>query len=479
MFGDLDNFYDDEETLELLRRYKEMVATNNHDFFDLYEFENIINYYAEQYNFSDALKVISFAILQHPSSIALKLRHAQLLIETSKPARAIRILKCIAGSEKENPEFHLAIGIACNMTGKFSESQHAFRKAMKYCGDQKDEMAYNIAQSYMQYNLYAIAVKYLHLAHHYNNSNILVIYDLGMSYDRLGNQEKCVLWYNKYLDIDPFAEHVWNNLGIVYSKQGRMEMACQAFDYSISISPQFIPAYFHKAELLVAFNLINEAIEVYNDLLVEDSANTRAMCNLANCHIQTGNFNDAMSLFRASLEISCDCADAFYGTGIIYFRQKKYTLSIDALKKAINLEPEVSDYWVMLGEVYNRTRRLNKAIDAFSKASELNPDDFEAKFACAQVLFRKRRIHEAIYLLMRVYERQPDNARVNYRLAAYYAYQQNMFEAQKFLKRALYLNFNEHAEMFRHFPKTKTIPAFRLIIDNFGHKTDSLQRLRK
>jgi tetratricopeptide (TPR) repeat protein len=120
------------------------------------------------------------------------------------------------------------------------------------------------------------------------------------------------------------------------------------------------------------------------------------------------------------------------------------------------------------------------AIDAFSKASELNPEDFEAKFACAQVLFKKRRIHEAIYILMRIYEKQPDNSQVNYRLAAYYAYQQNLFEAQRFLKRALYLNFNEHAEMFRHFPKTKTLPAFRLIIENFGHKSDSsLLKLRK
>jgi tetratricopeptide (TPR) repeat protein len=479
MFGDLENFYDDEETLELLRRYKEMLENKQHDFFDLYEFENIISYFAEQYNFKDALKVIGIAINQHPLSTALKLKYAQLLIETSKPAGALRILKCISVVEQSNPEMHLAMGIAFNMTGKFPEAQQSFNKSLKFSVELKDEVAYNIAQSYMQYNMYAIAIKYLLLANHYNKTNILVLYDLGMSYEKLGNPEKSILWYNKYLEIDPFAEHVWNNLGIIYSKQGCFSKASEAFDYSISINPQFIPAYFCKADLCMVFNKIKEAVDVYNELLSEDNSNTRAMCNLANCHIQTGNYHEALHLFKSSLGISCDCTEALYGTGVVYYRQKKYSQCITALKKAISIEPEIAEYWLMLGEAYNRTRKLNKAIDAFSMASELNPEDSGAKFACAQVLFKKRRIHEAIYVLMRVYERQPDHSQVNYRLAAYYAYAQNLFEAQRFLKRALYLNFNEHSEMFRYFPKTKTLPSFRLIIENFGHKSDSLLKLKK
>lgn len=473
MFGDLENFYDNDETLELLRRYKEMIEKKNRDFFDLYEFESIISYFADQYNFKDALKVVGIAINQHPTSTLLKLQYAQLLIETSKPASALRILKNIYDTEQSNPDLHLALGIAYNMTGKFTEAQQSFNRALRLTHEVKDEVAYHIAQSYMQYNMYALAVKYLLLANHYNKENILVHYDLGMCYDRLDNTVKSIYWYNKYLELDAFAEHVWNNLGVIYSRRGDYKKAKDAFDYSIAINPHFIPAYFCKADLFTMNGYIKEAMEVYSELLAEDSNNIKAMCNLANCHLQTGNFQEALKLFANSLDISCDCADALYGTGVVYYRQKKYSLSISLLEKAIHIEPEVSDYWLMLGEVYNRTRRLNKAIDAFSRASELNPEDFEPKFACAQVLFKKRRIHEAIYLLMRIYERQPDNSTVNYRLAAYYAYQQNLFEAQRFLKRALFLNFSEHSEMFRHFPKTKNIPAFKAMIESFNHKPAS------
>jgi tetratricopeptide (TPR) repeat protein len=131
MFGDLDNFYDDEETLELLRRYKDILLQKNTDFFDLYEFENLISYFTEQYNFRDALMVVSMAIQQHPNATSMKLRYAQLLIETSKPGKALRIIKSLGKAENDNFELYLARGIALNMTGKYPEAQISFNKALK------------------------------------------------------------------------------------------------------------------------------------------------------------------------------------------------------------------------------------------------------------------------------------------------------------------------------------------------------------
>ena len=479
MFGDMENFYDEEETLDLLKRYKEMLLHNNSEFFDLYEFENIITYFTDQYNFRDALKAVCIAIRQHPDATSMKLRHAQLLIEISRPAKAIRILKSIGEPELLNYELHLAKGIAYNMTGKFNEAQSSFNRALELCEEMKDEIAYNIAQSYMQFNLYGVAVKYLLLGYHYNKTNILVLYDLGLTYEKLKDTEKSLLFYNKYLETDPFAEHVWNNMGVIYSKLGQFEQAAEAFDYAISINSQFLPAYYCKADMYVLSNRIKEAMEVYNELLVEDSANTRAICDLANCYIRTGDYYEALRLFKMSMELSGDCADALFGTGIIYFRQKRYTQSITAIKRAIGLEPSVAEYWLMLGEVFTRTRKLNKAIDAYTRASELNPEDLESKIACAQIFFRKRKIHEAIYILMRVFEKHPENVMVNYRLAAYYAYQQNLFEAQRFFKRALYLNYSEHSDMFRHFPKTRTLPAFRMIMDNHVHFPEPVIKVSK
>ena len=479
MFGDWDNFYDDDETLDLLRRYKDMVQQKSNEFFDLYEFECIIDYFSEQYNFKDALNVVCYAIRQHPNATSMKLKYAQLLIENLRPGRALGILKTIREAESGNHEFYLAMGFAFNLTGRYAEAQSAFKSALNLSEDLRDEVAYSIAQSYMQLNMYAIALKYLVLAYHYNKGNILVLYDLGLSYEKIDDPVKSEMYYHKYLDIDPFAEHVWNNLGMLYSRTDDFEKAEESYDYAIAVNPQFLPAYFCKANMFMAHNRFREAIEIYNDLLIEDGSNTQALYNKGNCHLQLGEFSQALKVFKFTLEIADDYADAWYGACMVYFGQRRYTLSLHMLKKALNIEPDNADYWFMLGEIFSRTRKLNKAIDAYTRASELNPDDPEAKMACAQILFKKRRIEEAIRILIRLYKYLPDNSSINYRLAAYYAYQQNLCEAQQYFKKGLTLNFQEHTEMFRHFPKTKSLPLFRHLIESNLYQPESLMKSSK
>ena len=65
MFSDWDNFYEDDETLDVLKRYREMVDQNISMYFDLYEYECIIDYYIDKFNFKYAFHSIGFAIKQH------------------------------------------------------------------------------------------------------------------------------------------------------------------------------------------------------------------------------------------------------------------------------------------------------------------------------------------------------------------------------------------------------------------------------
>jgi tetratricopeptide (TPR) repeat protein len=124
--------------------------------------------------------------------------------------------------------------------------------------------------------MYSVAVNYLLLAFRYNKNNILVLYYLALSYDKLGNPAKSLIYYHKYLDIDPFAEHVWNNLGLIYTRTGVFDRACEAYDFSICINPQFLPAYFCKADMFILSNRIRDAIEVYRNCC-QRTINTKAL----------------------------------------------------------------------------------------------------------------------------------------------------------------------------------------------------------
>jgi tetratricopeptide (TPR) repeat protein len=293
------------------------------------------------------------------------------------------------------------------------------------------------------------------------------LYDLALNFERLDEPWESISYYNKYLELDPFAEHVWNSLGILYTSMEEYGKAEESFDFSIAIDPYFYSAYYDKADMLMKSENICKAIAVYHELLSVDALNTKALCEVGNCYQQIGDFSSALDVYWKALEIAPDCSDAWYGIGVVNFRQKRYLQSTGILKKAISLQPANADYWYILGESYYGAHRFNKAIEAYIRASELNPYDYNILTACAQALFRKHRIAEAKIMLTKLHQFNREDPLINYRLAACHAYLGELTKAQYYFKKGLSLNFHEHNEMFKLYPKTKTLPIFRRILDNY------------
>ncbi len=198
---------------------------------------------------------------------------------------------------------------------------------------------------------------------------------------------------------------------------------------------------------------------------MQDNSNTKALSDLGNCHEESGNYLEALKAYNRAITISCDCSDAWFGRGMVYFRQKKYRPSIASFKKAVGFQPANSDYWFMLGEAFSRYRKLDQAIHAYSKAAELNPLILKHGWPVPRYYSVKKRIGEAINMLIRLYQHNHENPTINYRLAAYHAYQLDFANANKYFEKGLRLNYPEHHDMFRQFPKTKAITGFRTLIE--------------
>jgi len=478
MFADWDNNQEEDETLEVVRRYRDMLDTKNHSYFDLYEFEFIIDFFIEQFNFKDAFDAVRHALNQHPYASSVKLKYSQLLIETGKPGKALGIIRTIRDSESANYEFFLARGIALNLTGKYSEALIDFEQAVALCLENREEVAYSISQSFMQVSNPKQALKYLLLAYEHNAENLLVLYDLALNYEKLEDIDKAIESYNRYLEQDPFAEHVWNNLGILYTSIEKFDSALDAYDFAIAVNPHYFSAYFNKADVFIYINKLQEAIGVYTELLQKDNANTKALSDLGNCYEENGDYQEALKAYDRAIHISLDCSDAWFGKGMVYFRLKKYRLSITSFKKAVGYQPGNADYWFMLGEAFARSRKLDQAIYAYAKASSLNPLDYEALMACAQVLFRKKRIGEAITMLIQLYQHNHENPTINYRLAAYHAYQLDYTNAYKYFEKGLKLNYQEHHDMFRQYPKTKTLQGFKTLLEEFFQPAITVKNIK-
>ena len=251
MNENFDSLFEEEGLFESINRFEEMVRSNGTCYFDVYEFENIVDYYLDQHNFTCAISAIEKGLGQHPYSASLKLRLAQIYIQNGKPSKGLYCLREIEAIESSNYELFLLKGTALNFLGRKEEAHQSFDRAISLAIDNKDDVIFSIGCSYLNTRRYKLAIKYLKLAHEINPLNLAVIHEIALFFEKTDAPDKSIEYYQKYLNLDPFAEHIWFNLGMVYSGLEQYELAIEAYDYAIAISPDYLSAYFSKANTLV------------------------------------------------------------------------------------------------------------------------------------------------------------------------------------------------------------------------------------
>ncbi len=464
MNDNYDSFNEEDGVFESISRFEEMVNRNDSYYFDIYEFENIIDYYLDQHNFVNATSAIERGLKQHPFSASLILRLAQIYIQNGKPSKGLQCLRDIEPVESSNFELYLLKGTALNVLGRKDEAHQAFDKAIVLTIDSKDDVVFSVACSYLNTRRYNLAIRYLYLAHEINPQNLSVIHELALVYEKTDQLDKSIKFYHKYLNIDPYAEHIWFNLGMVYSSLEEHEMAIEAYDYAIAICPDYISAYFSKANTFVNLEKYYEAIESYRQILFLEPDNMQAYSYIGECYDKLGMYKRSIYFYRKALTVDNTFGDAWYGLGMSHFNMKDYATCIQLFKEANKTDPENPDYWYMLGETYRKLDQFEKSAESYNRAVELDPNDYEAWLSHADIFFMENKVSEAISLLNKAYEYNMDVSTINYNLAAYYLYDNQPQLASKYFEKGLLINFDEYGDLFDRFPLASNNEIFSQLI---------------
>ena len=233
----------------LISRFEEMIKNSKEFFFDVQDFEDIIDYYLERSDFSNCQKAIEAAKNQHPSCTAFKFKQALYLISINKHNDSLNILNELEILEPSNPEIYLTKGVIYSHQKKYDLSINAYKMAIKFADDPEDIYT-NIAFEYENIGDYLRAINYLKKVLEINPENEAIIYELSFCYELSGQSEECVEFYENFIDKNPYSKSAWFNLGIAFSNIDKYEKAIDAYDFCLAIDETFASAYFNKANAL-------------------------------------------------------------------------------------------------------------------------------------------------------------------------------------------------------------------------------------
>ena len=127
--------------------------------------------------------------------------------------------------------------------------------------------------------------------------------------------------------------------GLVYFERKDYYNAKDDFESALALDKNSVEALFDLAITQEKLNKDNDAIKTYDNLIAVDNEFTMAWYNRGRLKLLKGEYDDAISDFKRTLELEPQFADAQNEIAIAHFKQKKYVEALDDF----NVAHEIND----------------------------------------------------------------------------------------------------------------------------------------
>ena len=457
----------EEEVKQAVQKFERMRRNNESYFFDVIEFESIIDYYIESNNPAKAYEAATLATKQHPNSVSIQLRKARVMLDKGRGVEALKILKHLENIEPGNHEIYIAKGTAMGMLGDIQGARKMFDYALSFDPEDTANILFSIVSVLQNLNYYEHVIPYLLRLIRKEPEFKAHLYDLAYAYEKAEDYENSVEYYLKYLEEDPFSDSAWYNLGIIYNKLEQPLKALESYDFALAINSQNTFALFNKGNILSNLDRCAEAIPVYHEYLENEPESFEAMNYMAECYERTGDVLLAKKYYQDAIELSPEYADPWFGLGVIELNTGNPDDSLIFFRKAVRLDDENPEYWYLLGKAHYVKGEIKNSLSCFREALKIDPYYDDVWLDLGKIILKEDLAGRAVPYLENAYKASGDVPGINYLLASFYLQSGDHDKAYKHLSMAIEMDkdlFNDFREFFQRPHLSKGI--IRLLKEN-------------
>jgi len=423
----------EEEIKHAVQKFERMKRNNESYFFDVIEFESIIDYYIENNNSVKAFEAATLATEQHPNSVSIQLRKARVLLDKGRAVETLTILRKLESIEPGNHEIYIAKGTALGMLGDIAGAKRMFDYSLTLDSEDVENILFAITSVLQNLNYYEHLIPYLLKLTDLEPEFFAHLYDLAYAYEKTEDYDNSIYYYLKYLEEEPFSDSAWYNLGIIYSKLEQYDKATEAYDFALAINSHNTFALFNKGNILSNLERYDEAIPVYHEYLEIEPESFEAMTYLAECYEKTNELTLARKYYHDAIELSPDFSEPWVGLGIIALTTGNPDDSLIFLRKGVRLDDENPEIWFLLGKAHNAKGEKKAALRCYREALKLDAYYDEVWSDLGKIIIKEGFVRKALPYLEHAYKIVGDVPGINYLLATCHIYNGSQDKAYKHL----------------------------------------------
>ena len=154
-------------------------------------------------------------------------------------------------------------------------------------------------------------------------------------------------------------------------------------------------------------NNLNQAQNLYNQVLQRNSSHSGAHSNLGMISFGLGDYQKAMIFFEKSIEINPNSAPAHNNLGVLSLEEGKIQKAKNCHERAIEINPNYSDAHCNLGSVFKELGDSVRAKNCYEKAIEINPNHLNANGNLGNLLYETGEPQKAIIYFEKAIQIKP------------------------------------------------------------------------
>ena len=279
-------------------------------------------------------------------------------------------------------EYFAILGESYGKLGKIHLAQKDYPKAIATleaaasAAPNSESALVDLAIAYFDTNQFEKALEPLRKALAENSQGVAAHHMAGKTYFMIGDFAKSVSELETALKLAPNDYDVAYTLGLAYLKQHQ-------FNPAKLIYARMLKQLGDRPQLHIVFgrayretDFLPEALEEFKKAISLDPSFPRAHYYLGLTYLLkdgASRLDDAAEEFKIELTRHPDEFFANYYLGIVYLIQKKLEPATGLLETASKAQPDNPDPYFHLGQAYQELGQHDKAIEALKKAIALNP----------------------------------------------------------------------------------------------------------
>lgn len=257
--------------------------------------------------------------------------------------------------------------------GNFSEAIKIYNQALKL-SDNNLEILTEKGNALLEMGNIDEAIEIFRLVVEIQKNYPRAYQGLGTAYEQLGDFTEARKNYLKVLELEPDNVQVHYNVGVIHQKEGNYEDAQSCFNKGIELNDKFVKNYLGLASNYEAQENPKAALNVYKQAMLANPNQPSLYLTAGDFCLKHSFYEEAEGLFSSALSANEKHIHLYNRMGIALRKQKKFKEAIENYARAIKIKPDDAVLYYNQAKACFLNREEVTSIELVKKAFELDPE---------------------------------------------------------------------------------------------------------